>query len=648
MPNGAFHKVWDPLLLLLVIISTIWVPVKIAFLSSDQTTLPFEVFIDVFFYLDIGVTFISAYDNGAEVVRDRKKIAWNYLQGWLLLDILATVQFDGLIHLIQGDDGTDSTGELRLLRLFKIFRLARLARLLNRMTAAMQTNTLVVDTVKFFFYVGVVGHLLACFYYMVPEYAQNYGEETGDWFKALNPDPPEIRETWEKWLDCFYWAVTTMTTIGYGDRYPEKRAEILFTLFAEVFGLAVFALLITRINNLNEVLAQERIQINEQKNEVVGFLMHHGMDNDLVQRVIKFLNFKNAASSVRCLPEDHSKYHHLSKPLCQELRSELMKPLLQEVKVFGLSQADKDEEAKVDKSFAEIDEDGSGQLSREEVHNLLEKMFNGPTKAFLPCLPAKPRKPEDCIPIDDNQVFSQMDLDVNGEIDKEEFRRWWFTAQNKRPPIKPVAEIFLHLLSREVHSAPHAPNDEIIPKGTYGQKLYILFSGSATVSAAEDDFAVISSELEQPLVNQPFESRTITSADREPMLGFTCLCSPAMRLRIMQEKKTMQWLALAKEYTDLVFVKQDKLEELLLAHYPEGQAEFDTVAKYYYSLDQSIETPEIDLDVVPVQVVDPLKEALDEHDENVNALMQKVAAAHSSIVRFDARLHTLLTRLNGF
>ena len=101
------------------------------------------------------------------------------------MDILATVQFDGLIHLIQGDDGTDSTGELRLLRLFKIFRLARLARLLNRMTAAMKTNTLVVDTVKFFFYVAVVGHLLACFYYMVPEYAQNYGEETGDWYLNL-------------------------------------------------------------------------------------------------------------------------------------------------------------------------------------------------------------------------------------------------------------------------------------------------------------------------------------------------------------------------------------------------------------------------------------------------------------------------------
>ena len=39
-----------------------------------------------------------------------------------------------------------------------------------------------------------------------------------------------------------------MTTIGYGDRYPQLEVEISFVMFAEVFGLAFFALLLTQVS----------------------------------------------------------------------------------------------------------------------------------------------------------------------------------------------------------------------------------------------------------------------------------------------------------------------------------------------------------------------------------------------------------------
>ena len=64
------------------------------------------------------------------------------------------------------------------------------------------------------------------------------------------------------WLDAIYWSLTTMTTIGYGDRGPVSASEIAFVIFAEVFGLAFFALLLTQINNVVNVMALEQDRAN--------------------------------------------------------------------------------------------------------------------------------------------------------------------------------------------------------------------------------------------------------------------------------------------------------------------------------------------------------------------------------------------------
>jgi hypothetical protein len=49
----------------------------------------------------------------------------------------------------------------------------------------------------------------------------------------------------------------------------------MFVIFAELFGLAFFAILLTQVNTVNDVLGSETQQLNEQKNDVVAFLKHH-------------------------------------------------------------------------------------------------------------------------------------------------------------------------------------------------------------------------------------------------------------------------------------------------------------------------------------------------------------------------------------
>jgi hypothetical protein len=47
-----------------------------------------------------------------------------------------------------------------------------------------------------------------------------------------------IFEKW-RWLDCFYFSVTTLTTVGYGDFAPQSDAGKIFTIIYIFIGVGV-------------------------------------------------------------------------------------------------------------------------------------------------------------------------------------------------------------------------------------------------------------------------------------------------------------------------------------------------------------------------------------------------------------------------
>ena len=52
----------------------------------------------------------------------------------------------------------------------------------------------------------------------------------------------ENSEMFEDFFDAVYWATTTLTTVGYGDIYPETDLGRIISMFSAIFGVAVIAL----------------------------------------------------------------------------------------------------------------------------------------------------------------------------------------------------------------------------------------------------------------------------------------------------------------------------------------------------------------------------------------------------------------------
>merc|ERR1719181_2355513 len=98
-------------------------------------------------------------------------IASRYLKGWFIIDAGATIEWDLIVGFLLP---ATNTSVVRLCKLIKIARLARASRLINRRTSTWTINTAYIEAIKFFVYVLICAHILACFFFMfaVPSIAR--------------------------------------------------------------------------------------------------------------------------------------------------------------------------------------------------------------------------------------------------------------------------------------------------------------------------------------------------------------------------------------------------------------------------------------------------------------------------------------------
>lgn len=89
---------------------------------------------------------------------------------------------------------------------------------------------------------------------------------------ALNPTPDMTPSA--SYVRALYWAITTLTTTGYGDITPTTDAGRIFTIFVMITGFSVFGLIVGNISNI--LMARNRhSEANKEKMEDMALFMQH-------------------------------------------------------------------------------------------------------------------------------------------------------------------------------------------------------------------------------------------------------------------------------------------------------------------------------------------------------------------------------------
>lgn len=131
-----------------------------------------------------------------------------------IIDLLAILPFFiGLAF------GTSSLQALGMFRLFRVFKLVRYSKAMRRFHRAFHIAK---EEMKLFF-------MTACILFYLAGAGIYYFEHQAQ---------PEV---FKSVFDGLWWAVTTLTTVGYGDKFPITGGGKLFTFIIMMIGLGIIA-----------------------------------------------------------------------------------------------------------------------------------------------------------------------------------------------------------------------------------------------------------------------------------------------------------------------------------------------------------------------------------------------------------------------
>ena len=382
-----FRRTWEAAQIFLLGYIAIAVPYRTGFnitIDPGSGWFWFEVLCDIYFAFDIFLNFRTAYrtDEG-DLVVDPREIRANYLSTWFAIDIAACFPLTYIELLVQhfassgctataaqvaaGEGCSDGGGFgaklkamkiARLLRLAKMLRLAKLRKVVKQIDEHYSGIWTVSKLFSLILIILYISHIFACMWYFAGssnEIMSNGGTAYG-WVHRLGyaatvdyvGDPEHAQfatgpnnwpeDAWfSPYLDAYYYAITTLTTVGYGDRTPHTDMEKVFSIISELAGGITFGILAGTLSamltesNASEQKADE--QIEALKTFMSSKRVHKTLRRQITDQMEYFYKTKSVfdeAEIVEKLPPKFKKTLLLS----------MYKPQLQTCPLFaGLDEA---------------------------------------------------------------------------------------------------------------------------------------------------------------------------------------------------------------------------------------------------------------------------------------------------------------------
>lgn len=312
-PDSRFRRVWSYIIMILLLYTASFIPYRIAFeeiVYFDALTIV-DCISDFIFMIDIGINLFTTYmlpDGKLET--SQKQIFLRYLRGWFILDIVASIPFtliDGVNIYTSRDDSNLAGGNysntvrlasfsryklLKVSRLFKIIKSYKKYDIFSRIADLLNINKRIEKLVSFVISVFVGIHLMGCFWYLVAKY------------EGLGPDTWVVRYGIQDesnstlYISSIYWAMVTLSTIGYGDILPVTNAEKLIAIVWMILGVGFYSFTVGSLTSLLYTIDTSDASLNIKLLAIQEFAKEAGLDTELRLRLQKAVRYNSYSTEV--------------------------------------------------------------------------------------------------------------------------------------------------------------------------------------------------------------------------------------------------------------------------------------------------------------------------------------------------------------
>jgi hyperpolarization activated cyclic nucleotide-gated potassium channel 2 len=180
---------------------------------------------------------------------------------------------------------------------------------------------------KLLMMVGFIAHWTACwFHYISYENAFVFHDV---WLRTFGHIDAS---TDERYVASLYWALTTMTTVGYGDIVPRSEIEKVYAMAAMILACGTFAYVVGSIGGIISKQSERETAYRDRSNAVNEYLRKNNIPDGLQFKVRRYLEYvwenqKNKLNEKEILAQ-------LSEPLRDEIYSHIHGVVIKSCVVF--------------------------------------------------------------------------------------------------------------------------------------------------------------------------------------------------------------------------------------------------------------------------------------------------------------------------
>ena len=275
LPHSPVHVWWDCFALSAIMYYCISCPVKLAsYIRTDKLGSSYspifllDYILDSSFMVDIylrmRVYACVSYDNGRnEIVIDKDRIAAHYKNSnWFLIDIFSVIPFDLV---------SPATGYFALYRLSKMARVLQISPLISRLRSKLE------ECMQMTMNETQASSLIMFIYSVLIVVWSSAG------WNALREG--------ESAYHSVYWALTTLTTVGYGDFIPLNFRQTCYALFVGAAGATFSAAIIANVTSFFHDVEISEDSTEHKLNCLKRFMERHRVSQEHIKKVTDYFEY---------------------------------------------------------------------------------------------------------------------------------------------------------------------------------------------------------------------------------------------------------------------------------------------------------------------------------------------------------------------